>query len=247
MRQWRRAVSVAVIAAALQAWACGTDIAPIIETERRFQGTAQLPPPQPAQPFDMSLFLRRLASGLHGVTGGFDVGNGQVRGSVVGTLTGTLDDGQFSGRLIAAENQRLQALSVPPGARGNGGVFALTFMPPAVLMLALQDLEVGCVVEQQYTGTVSLNGIEWVPGDVINGCPTNPLNFTLTGAPISQEGTTSVTSTSTTPTTSTTSTTSTSTTSTTSTSTTSTTTTTTTIPTTTSTTTTSTIRPLSQP
>lgn len=246
-RRRRWTTGVAIIAVALQAWACGTDIAPEIDTERRFQGTAQKPPPAPPEPFDMSLFLRKLASSQHGVGGGFDVGNGAVRGAVTGTLTGTLDDGTFSGRLIAAENRPgLARVLEPWQARGTGPVFGLLFVPSLMVMTSLQDI--GCVVEQEYTGAVTLTEIVWTPGRIIRGCPTNPLNFVIRATPIlTLEATTSVSSTSTIPTTSTTSTTSTTTTSvpTTSTTSTSTTSTTTTIEATTSTTTT--IRPLGQP
>lgn len=247
MRRWKRGTGVVVLALALQASACGTDIAPLIETERRFQGVAQGPPPAPQLPFDMSLFLRKLATGQQGVTGGFDVNNGQVRGSVVGTLTGTLDEGTFSGRLIAAEGQSaLARAGAPRGSRGSGAVFGLVFVPAALVMASRQG--VGCVVEQQYTGTVTTSGISWTPGALIRSCPTNPLNFTLQATSIIQEGTTSVSSTSTTPTTSTTSTTTTTVPTTTSVSTTSTTSTsTTTSVETTTTSTTTTIRPLGQP
>ena len=92
MRQWWRGTGIAIVAIALHTWGCTTEIAPQIETERRFTGTVQPPPPSPPVVFDMSLFLRKLAAGQHGVSGGFSAG--PIRGSVVGTLTGGLDDGK---------------------------------------------------------------------------------------------------------------------------------------------------------
>jgi hypothetical protein len=254
MRQWKLGAAVAIVMVALQAWGCGTEIAPQIETERRFQGSVQGPPPAPPVPFDMSLFLRKLASGQQGVTGGFSVNNGQLRGSVVGTLTGSLDEGTFAGRLIAAETRpTLANVMTPWGARRAGALFGFLFLPTALVAASMQDS--GCIVEQQYTGTVTAAGIVWTPREVIRSCPTNPLNFAIQATPVVQQVTTSVSSTSTAPTTSTVSTTSTSTTTTTSVSTT-----TTSVPTTTSSTsttttsvivdpppTTTTIRPLGRP
>jgi hypothetical protein len=207
MRQRRRGTGIAIVAIALYAWGCTTEIAPQIETERRFTGTVQPPPPSPPVVFDMSLFLRKLAAGQHGVSGGFTAG--AVTGSVVGTITGGLDDGNFEGRLIAPEN-RTGTAGLPPGA--GHGVLALVFVPPMAVMAALQG-STGCIVEQEYTGTVTATGIVWTPREVVRSCPTNPLNFAIQAAPVVQPPTTSVSTTSTIPTTSVSTTTSTTTTS----------------------------------
>jgi hypothetical protein len=217
MRKSWRGTGIAIVAIALHTWGCTTEIAPQIETERRFTGTVQPPPPSPPVVFDMSLFLRKLAAGQHGVSGGFNAG--PVSGSVVGTLTGGLDDGTFAGRLIAPETRPGVA---GVGSAGGRGVLALVFVPSMALMAALQG-STGCIVEQEYTGTVTASGLVWTPREVVRSCPTNPLNFAIQAAPIVQPPTTSVSTTSTTPTTSISTTTSTTTTS---------------IPTTTSTTTT---------
>jgi hypothetical protein len=207
MRQWRWGTGIAIVAIALHTWACATEIAPQIETERRFTGTVQPPPPSPPVVFDMSLFLRKLAAGQHGVSGGFTAG--PVAGSVVGTLTGEFDDGVFAGRLIAPESR--SGIAGPGSGRGPG-VLALVVVPSMALMAARQGTT-GCVVEQEYTGTVTTSGIVWTPREVVRSCPTNPLNFAIQAAPVVQPVTTSVSTTSTVPTTSISTTTSTTTTS----------------------------------
>ena len=241
MRQWWRGTGIAMVAIALHTWGCTTEIAPQIDTERRFTGTVQPPPPSPPVVFDMSLFLRKLAAGQQGVSGGFTAG--PVRGTVTGTLTGGFEDGTFNGRLIAPETPTAVA---GPGRGSGNGVLALVFVPSMMLMAALQG-STGCIVEQEYTGTITLSGLVWTPREVVRSCPTNPLNFAIQAAPVVQPVTTSVSTTSTTPTTSISTTTSTTTTSiptTTSTTTSApTTSTTTTAPTTSTTSTTTTIPP----
>ena len=238
MKTWRRPIGVAVVAVALHMWGCATEIAPQIDTERRFDGTVQPPPPAPPVRFDMSLFLRKLASGQYAVSGGFAAG--QTSGSVAGALSGDFNNGSFNGRLLAPETR--SGLAGPAGRNGQG-VLAFLFVP--AMMLALQGTT--CVVEQVYVGEVTLTGLAWTPREVVRSCQTNPLNFAIQAAPVlTQEATTSVATTSSAPTTSvaTTSTTTTTTVPTTTTSTTTSAPTTTTVPTTSTTTSTTTIPPI---
>jgi hypothetical protein len=192
MWQWWRGTGIAIVAIALQTWACSTQIAPQIETERRFTGTVQAPPPAPPVPFDMSLFLRKLSAGQFGVTGGFTAG--PVRGTVSGTLTGNLDTGTFDGKLSAPETRPSVAAGLAPR---TGGVLALVVLPSLALMQGG-----ACVVEQQYIGTFTATGIVWTPREIVHSCPTNPLGFSIQAGPVVQPPTTSVASTSSVPTTS---------------------------------------------
>jgi hypothetical protein len=224
------------VAIALHMWGCATEIAPQIDTERRFDGLVQPPPPSPPVRFDMSLFLRKLASGQYAVSGGFAAG--QTSGSVNGTLKGNLDDGAFAGRLLAPEARSGLA---GPAVRNTHGVLALFL--PSMLLASMQGTT--CVVEQVYEGTVTVTGVNWTPREVVRSCQTNPLDFAIQAAPVlTQQVTTSVATTSSVPTTSVATTISTTTTSipTTSTTTSVTTTSTTTVPA--STTTTTTIPPI---
>jgi Ig-like domain CHU_C associated len=226
MVRWWRTIAVALLGLGLFGWACSTQIAPSVTVERRFTGTVTSAAGA-SVPFDMSLFLRKLASGHNAVTGGFMAG--QVAGSVNGTLDGTFESGTFSGRLsvdTALASPTLAALAAT-GTQNDAGRLTVTLN---------QEADTSCVVEQEYTGLLSVSSLSWTPGSVLHSCPTNPLGFPIEVGTSTQPPTTSVSTTSSIPTTSVSTTTTTSTSSTTTSTTTSVPSTTTTSPTTSTTT-----------
>jgi hypothetical protein len=201
MQRWLEALAITLLSIGLFGSACSTEIAPSVTVERRFSGTVNAA--GATVPFDMSLFLRKLASGHNAVTGGFTAG--QVQGTVSGTLDGTFESGTFRGSLSVA--------TAPTATTLSSVVSEEIWNPSGQLTPSLnQEADTSCVVEQEYTGLLSVSRLSWTPGSVIHSCPTNPLGFTIDVGTSAQPPTTSVPTTSSTSTTSVSTTTSTSTT-----------------------------------